>query len=83
MKQPCKQTKTISIYTAPWSARKIKTKNGREYFTHRREIIYLSQCTASRVEGIDLQYKQTETAGLLIQRHDKETVIIYNYVKRV
>jgi hypothetical protein len=77
-----KQTAKFTISTAPWSARKIQTKDGRDFFMHRREPIYISMCTASRVDGIDLQYKQTETTGLLIQYHDAQTVIIYNYIRR-
>lgn len=82
MIHPYKQTKSLSIFVAPWSARTIFTKNNRDYFTHKKEIIYLSQCTLSTVAGFDLQYAQTATAGLIIQRHDDTTLIIYTYEKR-
>lgn len=84
MNLPYKQTAKLNIFTAPWSARKILAKDGREYFTHRKQVIYLSMCSPSFVDGFDLQYKQTESAGLIIQRLDvpRATLIIYTYEKR-
>lgn len=82
MRQPYKQTATINIYVAPWSARTIFTKNNRDYFTHKKEVIYLSQCTTTNIPGFSYKYAQTETTGLIIQRHDATTLIIYTYEKR-